>query len=192
MDAIANDFVEQESTGSIPSPIFSGTNLNKRLRSKVWDDFIPTFVDGKVARAKCMHCHQVFGGTNGTSSLLRHLSSCIPATQKRPRMQEHTSLPSTHKGTVSAVSDPKQKKLSFLPSNQKKCAATGDMTPVQKVLALPDTPTNMTKKLIRMDLMRTLQSRKILPYLEFALITIGGINLTRKTHWLSRSASLLT
>lgn len=51
----ANDLVEQEeSTGSIPSPLFTSTMLNKRLRSKVWDDFIPTFVDGKVTQAECM------------------------------------------------------------------------------------------------------------------------------------------
>jgi len=142
MDAIANDLVEQESTGS---PLFSGTNLNKRLRSKVWDDFIPTFAEGRIVRAKCMHCHQVFGGTNGTSSLLRHLASCVPATLKRAKMQEHTSLPCTQKGTVSAGSDLKQKKLPFLPSNQKKCVGTDDMIPVQKELALLDTPTTMTR-----------------------------------------------
>jgi hypothetical protein len=60
-------------------------------------------------------------------------------------MQEHTSLPCTLKVTVSAGSDPKQKKLSFLPCNQKKCAGIDDMTPAQKELALPDTPTNMTR-----------------------------------------------
>ena len=144
MDAIANDLVEQESTGSIPSPLFSGTNLNKRLRSKVWDDFIPTFAEGRIVQAKCMHCHQVFGGTNGTSSLLRHLASCVPATLKRAKMQEQASLPCTQKGTVSAGSDPKQKKLPFLPSNQKKFVGKDDMTPAHKELALPDTLTTMT------------------------------------------------
>nr|CAB3457861.1 unnamed protein product [Digitaria exilis] len=49
IDNVNNDIVEQEeSTGSIPSPLLRSTRPNKRLRSKVWDDFIPTFVDGKV------------------------------------------------------------------------------------------------------------------------------------------------
>ncbi|CAN6210600.1 unnamed protein product [Urochloa humidicola] len=136
----ANDLVEQEeSTGSIPSPLFTGTKLNKRLRSKVWDDFIPTFVDGKVTRAECIHCHQFFSGTNGTSSLIRHLSSCIPAIHKRPKMQEHTSLLS---GKVSAGSDLKQKKLPFLPSSQNKCTDTEVTAPEQKELALLDIPTD--------------------------------------------------
>ncbi|OEL35796.1 hypothetical protein BAE44_0003187 [Dichanthelium oligosanthes] len=143
----ANDLVEQEeSTGSIPSPLFTGTTLNKRLRSKVWDDFIPTFADGKVTRAECMHCHRVFGGTNGTSSLIRHLTSCIPATQKRPKIQEHTSLACMQKGKIAYGSDPKQKKLSFLPSSQKKCTRTEGTAPVQKELALPDIPMDTNRK----------------------------------------------
>ncbi|XP_034578777.1 zinc finger BED domain-containing protein RICESLEEPER 1-like [Setaria viridis] len=142
----ANDLVEQdESTGSIPSPLFTGTKLNKRLRSKVWDDFIPTYVDGKVTRAECMHCHQVFSGTNGTSSLIRHLTNCIPATQKRPKMQEHTSFPFMQKVKIAAGSDLRQKKLSFLPSSQKKCTDTKVTAPEQE-LALPDIPTNTNRK----------------------------------------------
>jgi hypothetical protein len=46
-DVIDSDMVEQEeSTGSVPGPSFSGRNL-KRLRSKVWDDFTPIFVGGE-------------------------------------------------------------------------------------------------------------------------------------------------
>lgn len=145
----ANDLIEQEeSTGSIPSPLFTGTKLNKRLRSKVWDDFIPTFVDGRITQAECIHCHQIFGGTNGTSSLIRHLTSCIPAILKRPKMQEHTSLPCTQKGKVAAGFDPKQKKLSFMPSNQKKCTGTEgtSTTPEQKELALSDIPMDKNRK----------------------------------------------
>nr|CAB3456968.1 unnamed protein product [Digitaria exilis] len=143
-----NDLTEQEeSTDSIPSPLFSGTKLNKRLRSKVWDDFIPTFVDGRITRAECIHCHQIFGGTNGTSSLIRHLtSSCIPAIQKRPKMQEHTSLPCTQKGKIAAGSDLKQTKLSFFTSNQKKCTGTESTAPEQKELALSDIPTDKNRK----------------------------------------------
>ncbi|KAF8688304.1 hypothetical protein HU200_042262 [Digitaria exilis] len=143
----ANDLTEQdESTDSIPSPLFSGTKLNKRLRSKVWDDFIPTFVDGRITRAKCIHCHQIFGGTNGTSSLIRHLTGCIPAIEERPKMQEHTSLPCTQKGKIAAGSDLKQTKLSFFTSNQKKCTGTESTAPEQKELALSDNPTDKNRK----------------------------------------------
>lgn len=92
-----------------------------------------------------MHCHQIFSGTNGTSSLIRHLTSCIPATQKRPKMQEHTSLPFTQKSKIAASSDLKQKKLSFLPSSQKKCEDTEVTTPEQE-LVLPDIPTGTNRK----------------------------------------------
>ncbi|WVZ64832.1 LOW QUALITY PROTEIN: hypothetical protein U9M48_014301 [Paspalum notatum var. saurae] len=114
----------------------------------VWDVFIPTFVDGKVARAECMLCHRVFNycSTNGTSSLLRHHATCRSRTSKRPRHQGLTSLPSIQNTLVASGSDPKQKKLSFLPSSQKKCLSTADASPEQKQLALPDTYTDTKRK----------------------------------------------
>ncbi|OEL26383.1 hypothetical protein BAE44_0012598 [Dichanthelium oligosanthes] len=123
---------QEESTDSNPSPLYSGTKLNKRLRSKVWDTFTPSFIDGKVALAECMHCHRVLKctGTNGTGSLLRHQANCSTRTQKRPWKHEHTSLP-----------DPKQKRLSFSPSSQKKCLDMTDASPEQR-LALPGTRTD--------------------------------------------------
>nr|CAB3453285.1 unnamed protein product [Digitaria exilis] len=113
MDENANKGINEhgENTDSNPSPLYSGIKSTTRLRSQVWDDFMPSFVDGKLARAECKHCHKVLKciGTNGTGSLLRHQANCSTITQKRPRQHEHASL-----------SDPKQKKLSFLPSGQKK------------------------------------------------------------------------
>lgn len=148
IDNVNNDIVDQEeSTGSIPSPLLHSTRPNKRLRSKVWDDFIPTFVDGKVVRAECMHCHWTFNyrSTNGTTRLHNHLARCSPGTQKRPRQQKHTPLPSTQKSIAVVSSDPKQKKLSFLPSSQNKCTAMSDEVPVQE-LAFPDTHTDKTRE----------------------------------------------
>ncbi|RLM87633.1 hypothetical protein C2845_PM04G14000 [Panicum miliaceum] len=110
VDNVKNELVEQEeSTGSIPSPLFCTTRPNKRLRSKVWDDFIPTFVDGKVVRAECMHCHRTFNynSTNGTTGLHNHQSKCSPGTRKRARQHENTPLPSTQKSTAAVSSDPK-------------------------------------------------------------------------------------
>ncbi|GJN34102.1 hypothetical protein PR202_gb22741 [Eleusine coracana subsp. coracana] len=136
------DISEQdESTDSITSPQSSDIKLNKRLRSKVWSDFIPTFVHGKVAGAECKRCYQVFNCSSsyGTGNLLKHQVKCTAAgTQKRPRLQEHTSLPSTQKSTALAGADPKQKKLPFFPSRQSKCLDTADAMPAQK-LVFPDT-----------------------------------------------------
>jgi hypothetical protein len=125
---------KEESADSNTNPLYSGIMSNKRLRSKVWDDFIPSFVDGKVARAECKHCHRVYNcsSTNGTGSLLRHQANCSTGTHKRPRQHEHTSLP-----------DPMQKKLPFFPSSQKKHSGTTDASPEQG-LTLPGVHTNDT------------------------------------------------
>ncbi|KAJ1289531.1 hypothetical protein BS78_02G171700 [Paspalum vaginatum] len=148
VDGANNDIGErEESTGSIPSPLVSRTRPTKRLRSKVWEDFIPTFIDGRVELAECMHCHRVFsyGSTNGTTGLRNHLAKCIPRTKKRPRQQEHTRLPSPPKGTAIDSSEPKQKKLQILLSSQNKCMGTADEVPVQE-LAFPDTHTDKNAK----------------------------------------------
>ena len=144
VDNVKNEVVEQEdSTGSIPSPLLA--RPNKRLRSKVWDDFIPTFVDRKVVRAECMHCHRVFN-CGGTSSLWNHQARCSPSiqAQKRPKLHGHASLPSTQKNTT-AVSDPKQKRLPFLLSGHKKVFGTAGAVP-ELELASPDTPANTNKR----------------------------------------------
>ncbi|KAK3133240.1 hypothetical protein QOZ80_6AG0534130 [Eleusine coracana subsp. coracana] len=148
-DNANNNITEQEeSISSVLSPLLSSTKMNKRLRSKVWDDFIPTFVDKKVVQAECMHCRWVFNscGTNGTSSMLRHLDKCSRGILKKPRQQEHMSLPSTQKCIVAAGSDLKQKKLPFFPSSQMKCIGAADAAAAQKELALlQDTPMNMNR-----------------------------------------------
>ncbi|PVH34063.1 hypothetical protein PAHAL_8G127800 [Panicum hallii] len=153
VDNVKNELVEQEeSTGSIPSPLFCTTRPNKRLRSKVWDDFIPTFVNGKVVRAECMNCHRTFNynSTNGTTGLRNHQSKCNPGTRKRPRQHENTPLPSTQKSIAAVSSDPKQKKLSFLLSGQNKCTGTSDEIPMRE-LAFPDTHTDKNGKKQEVD-----------------------------------------
>nr|CAB3454223.1 unnamed protein product [Digitaria exilis] len=143
---------QEESTGCIPSPLLSGIKPKKRLTSKVWDDFIPTFINGKVAQAKCMHCHQVFNcnGTSGTTGLRNHQAKCSPGTHKRPRLQEPTSLPSTQQNMVVASSDPKQKKLPVLLSSHKKGLGTVDAMP-ERDLALIDTHINTDRKNMEVD-----------------------------------------
>ncbi|CAL5081289.1 unnamed protein product [Urochloa decumbens] len=143
---------QEESTGNIPSPLFSGTKSNKRLTSKVWDDFIPTFINGKVAQAKCMHCHQVFNcnATTGTNGLRNHQAKCSPGIHKRLRLQESTPLPSTQQNRAVASSDPKQKKLPILLSSHKKGLDTVDAMPDQD-LALLDTHLNTDRKNMEVD-----------------------------------------
>ncbi|OEL24045.1 hypothetical protein BAE44_0014938, partial [Dichanthelium oligosanthes] len=127
--------------------LFSGTKPKKSLTSKVWDDFIPTFIDGKVAQAKCMHCHQVFNcnATTGTTGLRNHQAKCSPGTHKKPRLHEPASLPSTQQNRAAAGSDPKQKKLPFLLSNHKKGSGTAGATTEQD-LAVPDTHIDTNRK----------------------------------------------
>jgi len=151
-----NDVVEQEeSTNSIPSPLFLGPKPKKRLTSKVWDDFVPSFVNGKLAHAECMHCHRVFN-CGGTSSLWNHQARCSPSiqAQKRPKLHGHASLPSTQKNTTAAVSDPKQKRLPILLSSHKKDLGTAGAVP-ELELAAPDTPANTNKRNQEVDQSRS-------------------------------------
>ncbi|XP_025801560.1 uncharacterized protein LOC112881069 [Panicum hallii] len=138
---------QEESIGNIPSPLFSGTKPKKRLISKVWDDFIPTFINGKVARATCMHCHHVFNcnATTATIGLRNHQVKCSPGTHKRLKLQEPTFLPYTQQNMAVANSDPNQKKLPFLLSSHKKGSGTADAMPEQD-LALPYTHINIDRQ----------------------------------------------
>ncbi|KAM0835574.1 hypothetical protein ACQ4PT_062859 [Festuca glaucescens] len=119
--------VEQEdNTGSLSGALVSRTRP-KRLRSKVWDDFTPIYVGGKIAKAECMHCHQVLNSnsSSGTSNLLKHQSTCSPRAKKKPMH-------------LSQGSDPTQRKLSFFPTSQKKCLGTADARTEKKDLDLLD------------------------------------------------------
>ena len=106
----------------------------KRLRSKVWDDFTPIFVGGKVEKAECMHCHQIFksNSSSGTSNLLKHQATCSPQPQKK--LMQRTG------------SDPTQKKLSFVPISQKKFSGTMDARPEKKDLDFLDIPNDTNQK----------------------------------------------
>jgi hypothetical protein len=141
----ANNMAEQEeSTGSVPGPSFSGRNL-KRLRSKVWDDFTPIFVGAKVARAECMHCHNV--GSSGTSNLLKHQAKCSTRIQKRPMQEKIQVFPSTHKSTIAVRlrSGSTQKKLQFWVTGQKNFLGTADAA-LDKSLASLDLPNTMNQE----------------------------------------------
>ncbi|KAM0919902.1 hypothetical protein ACQ4PT_007894 [Festuca glaucescens] len=126
VDSGTNMVEQEDNTGSLSCALVSCTRP-KRLRSKVWDDFTPIYVGGKITKAECMHCHQVFNSnsSSGTSNLLKHQSTCSPRAKKKPMHQ-------------SQGSDPTQRKLSFFPTSQKTCLGTADARPEKKDLALLD------------------------------------------------------
>ncbi|KAM0919899.1 hypothetical protein ACQ4PT_007891 [Festuca glaucescens] len=121
VDSGTNMVEQEDNTGSLSRALVSRTKP-KRLRSKVWDDFTPIYVGGKITKAECMHCHQVFNSnsSSGTSNLLKHQSTCSPRAQKKPMHQ-------------SQGCDPTQRKLSFFPTSQKKCLGTADARPEKDV-----------------------------------------------------------
>jgi hypothetical protein len=134
VDSGTNMVEQEDNTGSLSRAQVSRTRP-KRLRSKVWDDFTPIYVGGKIAKAECMHCHQVLNSnsSSGTSNLLKHQSTCSPRAKKKPM---HPS-----KG-----SDPTQRKLSFFPTSQKKYLDTADARPEKKDLDLLDIPNDTNQK----------------------------------------------
>jgi hypothetical protein len=49
---------------------------NSKFRSKVWKDFIPFYVDGRIQGADCVHCNKRLSADNGRSHLTRHTLTC--------------------------------------------------------------------------------------------------------------------
>ncbi|CAO2187209.1 unnamed protein product [Urochloa humidicola] len=49
---------------------------NSKFRSKVWKDFIPFYVGGRVQGADCVHCHKRLSADKGRSHLNRHTQTC--------------------------------------------------------------------------------------------------------------------
>ena len=60
-----------ESLDDINSVNFS----ENRFRSKVWMDFTPVYVEGRIQGADCVHCHKRFSA-EGRSHLNRHTQTC--------------------------------------------------------------------------------------------------------------------
>lgn len=49
---------------------------SSKFRSKVWKDFIPFYVQGRVQGADCVHCHKRLSADKGRSHLNRHTLTC--------------------------------------------------------------------------------------------------------------------
>uniref|UniRef100_J3MQW9 BED-type domain-containing protein n=1 Tax=Oryza brachyantha TaxID=4533 RepID=J3MQW9_ORYBR len=49
---------------------------SSRFRSKVWEEFRPFLVEGKIQSAECVHCHKLLTADKGRSHLNRHAQTC--------------------------------------------------------------------------------------------------------------------
>ncbi|XP_073352916.1 zinc finger BED domain-containing protein RICESLEEPER 2 isoform X1 [Aegilops tauschii subsp. strangulata] len=49
---------------------------NDRLRSKVWMDFTPVYVEGRIHGADCVHCHTRLSAEKSTGDLNQHTQTC--------------------------------------------------------------------------------------------------------------------
>ncbi|KAL6659403.1 hypothetical protein ACP70R_003443 [Stipagrostis hirtigluma subsp. patula] len=64
----------------------------KGIWSKVWKNFTPVYVEGKIQAADCVHCHKRLTAHNGRSHLKRHTQACLPRHQKS--VLSHSSVSS--------------------------------------------------------------------------------------------------
>ncbi|CAL5025308.1 unnamed protein product [Urochloa decumbens] len=58
--------------------------IPSRFKSKVWKEFSPIYVEGKLQAADCLHCHKRLSANKygGRSHLSRHLQTCQARSQK--------------------------------------------------------------------------------------------------------------
>ncbi|KAL6843802.1 hypothetical protein ACP4OV_026373 [Aristida adscensionis] len=87
----------EQGDASRPNNAGVPSSSERKKRSKAWDDFLVTeeTVDGKPAKAKCVHCHTVVKceTTKGTSVLHNHLKS--ESCKRKRAAIEQTSNPSS-------------------------------------------------------------------------------------------------
>ncbi|KAL6659402.1 hypothetical protein ACP70R_003442 [Stipagrostis hirtigluma subsp. patula] len=68
--------VDQILPDSLDAINFVTQSENSKFRSKVWKDFIPFYVEGKIQGADCVHCHKRLSADKGRSHLNRHIQTC--------------------------------------------------------------------------------------------------------------------
>ncbi|AQK46363.1 Zinc finger BED domain-containing protein DAYSLEEPER [Zea mays] len=75
---------EEEEDGMGTEAAFEGVHnhdtfrYKHKKRSKVWEEYKPIFLNGKVQFAECLYCHSRMSckDSNGTSHLWRHQKIC--------------------------------------------------------------------------------------------------------------------
>ncbi|KAL6844545.1 hypothetical protein ACP4OV_026218 [Aristida adscensionis] len=75
-----------------PNPLF---RYKHRKRSKVWEEYKPVFLNGKVQFAECLYCHARMSckDSNGTSHLWRHQKICPGKDEAAQRRQKDSYFP---------------------------------------------------------------------------------------------------
>ncbi|WVZ94800.1 hypothetical protein U9M48_040650, partial [Paspalum notatum var. saurae] len=117
---------------------------NSRFRSKVWKDFIPFYVEGKVQGADCVHCNKRLSADKGRSHLNRHTQTCPARNGNSVNHQKSVLFQSSMPSFKSKLQD----ELSPALTNGKVQIAeyaskflkgsSGDRSPVERhILALP-------------------------------------------------------
>jgi len=117
---------------------------NSKFRSKVWKDFIPFYVEGRVQGADCVHCHKRLSADKGRSHLNRHTQTCPARSGNSINHQKGVLFQSSVPSSKSRLQD----ELSPALTNGKVQIAeyaskflkgsSGDRSPVERhVLALP-------------------------------------------------------
>jgi hypothetical protein len=71
----------------------SAFRYKHKKRSKVWEEYKPIFLNGKVQFAECLYCHNRLSckDSNGTSHLWRHQKICPGKPESAERRQHKDS-----------------------------------------------------------------------------------------------------
>ncbi|KAL5231523.1 hypothetical protein ABZP36_030299 [Zizania latifolia] len=147
------DPVEQIHPDSLDDINLSSHSDNSRFRSKVWNEFRPVYVEGRIQSADCVHCHKRLSAEKGRSHLNRHTQTCPARVETGIDHKKGHFFPSSVPSFKSGVQD----ELSPAMTNGKvqiaeyaskllKGNSSVDRTPQnQHILALP-AQDNMTSK----------------------------------------------
>ncbi|KAJ1267544.1 hypothetical protein BS78_07G064700 [Paspalum vaginatum] len=117
---------------------------NSRFRSKVWKDFIPFYVEGRVQGADCVHCNKRLSADKGRSHLNRHAQTCPARNGNSVNHQKgvlfQSSIPSfkskLHDELSPALTNGKVQIAEYASKFLK--GSSGDRSPVERhILALP-------------------------------------------------------
>jgi hypothetical protein len=75
--------------------VHSAYRYKHKKRSKVWEEYKPIFLNGKVQFAECLYCHNRLSckDSNGTSHLWRHQKICPGKPESAERRQKDSYFP---------------------------------------------------------------------------------------------------
>ncbi len=75
--------------------VHSPFRYRHKKRSKVWEEYKPIFLNGKVQFAECLYCHNRLSckDSNGTSHLWRHQKICPGKEEAAQRRQKDSYFP---------------------------------------------------------------------------------------------------